>query len=194
MDIKGKVAIVTGSASGIGKGIAKKLAEYGANIVVADINDDQAASVAREISEQYKVKSININLDVTKVSSAENLVKETIEKLGCIDILVNNAGGDRAMPFWETTEEFRNWVIDFNFKGPVNLCHAVIPHMMEKKAGKIVNIGSDAGRVGSSGETVYAGCKGGRHCPDKIPGTGIGPLPDQCKLRLPGSHRHTGFC
>ena len=161
MDIKGKVAIVTGSASGIGKGIAKKLAEYGANVVVADINDEQAALVATEISEQYKVKCINIHLDVTKVSSAENLVKETIEKLGGIDILVNNAGGDRAMPFWETTEEFRNWVIDFNFKGPVNLCHAVIPHMMEKKAGKIVNIGSDAGRVGSSGETVYAGCKGG---------------------------------
>jgi 2-hydroxycyclohexanecarboxyl-CoA dehydrogenase len=161
MDIKGKAAIVTGSASGIGKGIAMKLAEYGANVVVADINHAQAAIVAKEISEKFKVNCININLDVTKVSSAEKLVKETIEKLGGIDILVNNAGGDRAMAFWETTEEFRNWVIDFNFKGPVNLCHAVIPHMMEKKSGKIVNIGSDAGRVGSSGETVYAGCKGG---------------------------------
>ncbi len=161
MDIKGKVSIVTGSASGIGKGIAMKLAQYGADVVVADINDAQAEAVAREISEKYKVDCININLDVTKVSSAENLAKETIERLGAIDILVNNAGGDRAMPFWETTEEFRNWVIDFNYKGPVNCCHAVLPHMMEKKSGKIVNIGSDAGRVGSSGETVYAGCKGG---------------------------------
>ena len=161
MDIKGKVSIVTGSASGIGKGIAMKLAQYGADVVVADINDAQAEAVAREISEKYKVDCININLDVTKVSSAENLAKETIERLGAIDILVNNAGGDRAMPFWETTEKFRNWVIDFNYKGPVNCCHAVLPHMMKKKSGKIVNIGSDAGRVGSSGETVYAGCKGG---------------------------------
>lgn len=161
MDIKGKKAIVTGSASGIGKGIAVKLAQYGADIVIADINDDQARAVAEEISEKFKVNCINIDLDVTKVSSAENLATETIERLGGIDILVNNAGGDRAMPFWETTEEFRNWVIDFNYKGPVNCCHAVIPHMMEKQSGKIVNIGSDAGRVGSSGETVYAGCKGG---------------------------------
>jgi 2-hydroxycyclohexanecarboxyl-CoA dehydrogenase len=161
MDIKGKAAIVTGSASGIGKGIARKLAQYGANVVIADINDEMAGAVAKEISEEFKVNCIRLNLDVTKVSSCENLAKETIAKLGGIDILVNNAGGDRAMPFWETTEDFRNWVIDFNFKGPVNLCHAVIPHMMEKKAGKIVNIGSDAGRVGSSGETVYAGCKGG---------------------------------
>jgi 2-hydroxycyclohexanecarboxyl-CoA dehydrogenase len=161
MDIKGKKAIVTGSAGGIGKGIAMKLAQYGADVVIADINDDQAKAAAKEISEKYKVNCVNIHLDVTQVSSAENMAKETIHKLGAIDILVNNAGGDRAMPFWETTEDFRNWVIDFNYKGPVNCCHAVIPHMIEKQSGKIVNIGSDAGRVGSSGETVYAGCKGG---------------------------------
>jgi len=161
MDIQGKKAVVTGSASGIGKGIAMKLAQYGADVVIADINDEMAVKVAKEISEGFNVNCINIHLDVTKVSSAENLAKQTIEKLGGIDVIVNNAGGDRAMPFWETTEDFRNWVIDFNLKGPINLCHAVIPHMMEKNAGKIVNIGSDAGRVGSSGETVYAGCKGG---------------------------------
>jgi len=161
MDLKGKKAILTGSASGIGKGIALKLAQYGADVVIADINDDQAKAVVFEISEKYNVKCINIHLDVTKVSSAENMAKETIARLGGIDIMVNNAGGDKAMPFWETTEEFRNWVVDFNYKGPVNCCHAILPHMMEKQAGKIVNIASDAGRVGSSGETVYAGCKGG---------------------------------
>jgi len=161
MDIKGKAAIVTGSASGIGKGIAKKLAKYGADVVIADINDEMADVVAKEISDEFKVNCIRLHLDVTRVSSCENLAKETIAKLGGIDILVNNAGGDKAMPFWETTEEFRNWVIDFNYKGPVNCCHAVLPYMMDKQAGKIVNIASDAGRVGSSGETVYAGCKGG---------------------------------
>lgn len=161
MDIKGKKAIVTGAASGIGKGIAMKLAQYGADVVVADINDASAKAVSEEISEKYKVNCINVNVDVTTTFSTEKMVKETIERLGGIDILVNNAGGDRAQPFWETTEEFRDWVIDFNYKGPVNCCHAVLPHMIEKQSGKIVNIASDAGRVGSSGETVYAGAKGG---------------------------------
>ncbi len=161
MDIKGKKAIVTGAASGIGKGIAMKLAQYGADVVVADINDKSAKAVSEEISKKYNANCINVNVDVTTAFSTEKMVKETIERLGGIDILVNNAGGDRAQPFWETTEEFRDWVIDFNYKGPVNCCHAVLPHMIEKQSGKIVNIASDAGRVGSSGETVYAGAKGG---------------------------------
>ncbi len=161
MDIKGKKAIVTGAASGIGTGIAMKLAEYGADVVIADIDDEAAEAVSKKLADKYQVNCTNINLDVTSVSSCENMVRQTLEKFGGIDILVNNVGLDKAQPFWETTEEFRDWVIDINYKGPVNCCHAVVPHMLETQSGKIVNIGSDAGRVGSSGETVYAGCKGG---------------------------------
>jgi len=161
MDVKGKKAIVTGAAKGIGKGIALKLAEYGADIALIDIDQETLKETDAEVRNAYGVDTIRMNADVTSLDQTKTMVEETLGKFGCIDILVNNVGWDIAQPFWETTEEFRQKIIDVNYKGPVNCCYWAVPHMIERQSGKIVNIASDAGRVGSLGETVYAGCKGG---------------------------------
>lgn len=161
MDIKGKKAIVTGAAKGIGKGIAMKLAEYGADIALVDLDEVAMKETEAEIRNAYGIDTISLKVDVTDLDQTKMMVEETIKKFGHIDILVNNVGWDMAQPFWETTEDFRRKIIDINYRGPVNCCYWTIPHMIERKQGKIVNIASDAGRVGSMGETVYAGCKGG---------------------------------
>jgi len=161
MDIKGKKAIVTGAAKGIGKGISLKLAEYGADIALIDIDEAVLVETEAEIKNAYGVETMCLNVDVASLDQTKMMVDETLRKFGRIDILVNNAGWDVAQPFWETTEEFREKIIAVNYKGPVNCCYWTVPHMIENKSGKIVNIASDAGRVGSMGETVYAGCKGG---------------------------------
>lgn len=161
MDLKGRKAIVTGAGQGIGKAIALKLAEHGADVAVVDIDVKKACATRDEIVSAYKVDSIAIESDVTKLEQTRRMAEKTMETFGCIDILVNNVGWDLAQPFWETSEEFRNKIIDINYKGPVNCCFSAVRYMIENESGKIVNIASDAGRVGSSGETVYAGCKGG---------------------------------
>jgi len=161
MNIKGKKAIVTGAGQGIGKAIALKLAEYGADVVAADLNPETAKETADEIVKTCGTEAMFYQVDVAQIEQTQAMVEETLKKFGRIDILVNNVGWDIAQPFWETTEEFRQQIIDVNYKGPVNCCFSVVHHMIENQAGKIVNIASDAGRVGSSGETVYAGCKGG---------------------------------
>ncbi|MBW1786105.1 MAG: 3-oxoacyl-ACP reductase FabG [Deltaproteobacteria bacterium] len=161
MDIKGKKAIVTGAAKGIGKGIALKLAEYGADIALVDIDEAVLEETEVEVKDTYGVETLRLKVDVADLDQTKTMVDETLKRWGRIDILVNNVGFDVAQPFWETTEEFRQKIIDVNYKGPVNCCYWTVPHMIENKSGKIVNIASDAGRVGSLGETVYAGCKGG---------------------------------
>jgi 2-hydroxycyclohexanecarboxyl-CoA dehydrogenase len=161
MDIKGKKAIVTGAAKGIGKGISLKLAEYGADLTVVDIDEEFLSVTAEEAKKLYGVETLCLKVDVTSLDQTKMMVERTLEKFGQIDILVNNVGWDIAQPFWETTEEFRQKIIDINYKGLVNCCFCAIPHMIKRESGKIVNIASDAGRVGSMGETVYSGCKGG---------------------------------
>ncbi|MBW1733174.1 MAG: SDR family oxidoreductase [Deltaproteobacteria bacterium] len=161
MDIKGKKAIVTGAAKGIGKGISLKLAEYGADLSLVDIDQPVLAETEALIKDKYGVDTLCLNVDVASIDQTKSMVEETLARFGTIDILVNNVGWDVAQPFWETTEEFRRKIIDVNYRGPVNCCYWTVPHMIEKRSGKIVNISSDAGRVGSLGETVYAGCKGG---------------------------------
>jgi len=161
MDIKGKKAIVTGAAKGIGKGIALKLAEYGADIALVDIDESGMKETESEVKDAWGVETLCLRVDVASLDETRMMVEETLAKFGCIDVLVNNVGWDIAQPFWETTEEFREKIIAVNYKGPVNCCYWTVPHMIKKQSGKIVNIASDAGRVGSLGETVYAGCKGG---------------------------------
>lgn len=161
MDIKGKKAIVTGAAKGIGKGIALKLAEYGADLSLIDIDEAALAETEAEVRNAYGVETMCLKVDVASLEQTKMMVEKTLDKFGRIDILVNNVGWDVAQPFWETTEDFRQKVIDINYKGPVNCCYWTVPHMIETQSGKIVNVASDAGRVGSLGETVYAGCKGG---------------------------------
>ncbi len=158
--LTGKVAIVTGAAQGIGRAIAMRLAQEGAKVAIADINDSGAAQTAGEIS-AAGAQALAVKLDVTSLEQAAAAVEKIERALGPIDILVNNAGWDKVEPFVENTPETWDRVIAINFRGPLNCCKAVIPGMQARAHGKIVTISSDAGRVGSMGEAVYAGCKAG---------------------------------
>ena len=156
--LTGKVAIVTGAAQGIGRAIASRLAAEGAKVALADIQFDAAARAAAEIG-ATGAAAIAVALDVTSIDHAVAAADRVERELGPIDILVNNAGWDLLMPFVESTPEFWDKVIAINYRGMLNCCKAVAPRMQSRGSGKIVSISSDAARVGSSGEAVYAGCK-----------------------------------
>jgi 2-hydroxycyclohexanecarboxyl-CoA dehydrogenase len=150
-----RVALVTGAARGIGRAIAHGLAEAGHQVAVADILDEEAAATATSIGGRA------VHLDVTDANSVDEAAGEIERELGPISILVNNAGWDELRPFLETDEEFWDRVIELNFKGCLRVCRRVVPGMVERGYGRVVNIGSDAARVGSSLEAVYSGAKGG---------------------------------
>jgi 2-hydroxycyclohexanecarboxyl-CoA dehydrogenase len=154
-----RVAFVSGAARGIGRAIAEKLAADGRAVVIGDLLDEEARKTALTIEESGGT-AIAVTLDVTSADSVAAAIAEATERQGAIDILVNNAGWDELHPFLETEEPFWDRVIDVNFKGVLRLTKAVLPGMVERKWGRIVSISSDAGRVGSSGESVYAGAKG----------------------------------
>lgn len=157
MDFTGRIAVVTGAASGIGRAIAVALARNGAAVVAADRDlsgAEQVAAAHEAIMACY--------LDLTSAESIAAARDEVSARLGAASILVNAAGWDEPGPFLETGEEFWRQVVDINYLGHVRVCHAFLPPMIAAGGGgKIVNIASDSGRVGSSGETVYAGAKGG---------------------------------
>ncbi len=150
-----RTALVTGAARGIGQAIARALAADGHRVAVADVLEEEAAATSREIG------GIAVRLDVTDTGSVEEATNKAERELGPINILVNNAGWDELRPFLETDEAFWDRVIEVNFKGCLRLCRRVVPGMMERGYGRVVNIGSDAARVGSSLEAVYSGAKGG---------------------------------
>src|SRR5947207_6612248 len=156
----GRVAFVTGAGRGIGQAIAERLAAHGDAVAVGDIREEDAAETVTAI-EELGGRAVAISLDVTDSGSVANAVEETLELLGPIEVLVNNAGWDEMRPFLETDERFWDRVIEVNFKGCLRMTAAALPGMIERKWGRIVNIGSDAGRVGSSFESVYSGAKGG---------------------------------
>jgi 2-hydroxycyclohexanecarboxyl-CoA dehydrogenase len=160
MRLQGKVAIVTGAASGIGRAISLELAAEGANLALADINLPAAQELAQQIRATGH-KALPVKTDVTNSSQVRALVDQTIKELGQIDVLVNNAGWDKLEPFVQSTEETWDKVIALNLKAPIICARAVLDHMMERRSGKIVSISSDAGKVGSTGEAVYSGCKAG---------------------------------
>ena len=156
--LTGKVAIVTGAANGIGRAIAIRLADEGAKVALADIQLDSAEQAAAAIR-RGGASAIAVALDVTKLDEAITAADRVESELGPIDILVNNAGWDVVLPFVESSPDLWDKVIAINFRGMLNCCKAVAPRMQSRGAGKIVSISSDAARVGSSGEAVYAGCK-----------------------------------
>jgi 2-hydroxycyclohexanecarboxyl-CoA dehydrogenase len=156
--LNGKVAIVTGAAQGIGRAIASRLADEGARVALADIQFESAERAASEIR-AGGASAIAVALDVTRLDNAIAAADRVERELGPIDILVNNAGWDVLMPFVETTPDLWDKVIAINYRGVLNCCKAIAPRMQARGSGKIISISSDAGRVGSSGEAVYAGCK-----------------------------------
>lgn len=160
MRLDGANIIVTGAGQGIGKAIALKLAAYGADISIADKNPETLKATLEEI-EQLGRKCVAVTTDVTDFESVTAMVKQSQETLGQIDVLVNTVGWDIIEPFWKNSLEYWDKIIDINYKSVVYCSRAVLDSMMENKAGKIINIASDAGRGGSSGESVYAGAKGG---------------------------------
>jgi 2-hydroxycyclohexanecarboxyl-CoA dehydrogenase len=160
MDLKGKVAIVTGAGGGIGRAISVKFASLGANVVVADIKQEGAGETV-SLVEKAGTKGLAMNTDITSLPQVQAMVKKTLEAFGQVDILVNNAGWDKIEPFVKNSPELWDRVISINLKGPIHCTRAVLDPMMERKYGKIISISSDAGRVGSTGEAVYSACKGG---------------------------------
>lgn len=158
--LAGKVALVTGSGSGIGRGIAVRLAQEGAIVGVFDINAAGATETASMISSRGG-KAVVETIDITKLDAVTKAVQHLEHTAGPVDILVNNAGWDRAMPFLQSTPELWKKVIDINLYGPIHMHFAVVTGMASRGRGRVINIASDAGRVGSSGEAVYSACKGG---------------------------------
>lgn len=156
----GKVVIVTGGAQGIGQAIVTDCAGAGAEVVIADLQAAAAQQTAQQVAEATGQKVIAIPTDVTDLDSVRQMADQVIAHWGKIDVLVNNAGWDQFRFFLQTTPEFWDKVIAINYKGVLNTCYALLPHMIAQKSGAIINLASDAGRVGSMGEAVYSGCKG----------------------------------
>ena len=158
--LEGKIAVVTGSGRGIGLGIAKKLCEKGATIVISDINETSAQSGVAAI-EAMGGKAIYVLADVSKYADAENLINTAIEKLGKVDILVNNAGINKDMMLHKMTVDAWNAVIAVNLTGVFNCMRAVINHMREREYGRIINISSASYLNGNIGQANYAAAKAG---------------------------------
>ena len=158
--VEERVALVTGGARGIGRAIALALAADGRAVAVGDLLIDEARETAA-LAAEHGVATTAVELDVTDSGAVAAAVEHVTNELGPVDVLVNNAGWDELRPFLDTDEAFWDRVIDINFKGALRTTRAVLPGMVERGWGRVVNIGSDAGRVGSSHESVYSGAKAG---------------------------------
>jgi 2-hydroxycyclohexanecarboxyl-CoA dehydrogenase len=156
--LSGKIALVTGAAGGIGRAICRRFVEEGVVVAALDIDE---AGLGRLEGELGEAALLPVACDISDHGAVAAAVSGVVARLGRIDILINNAGWDAPKQFLDTTPDFWTKVIAINLLGPLNLHHAVLPHMVAAKGGAVVNIASDAGRVGSSGEAVYSACKGG---------------------------------
>jgi 2-hydroxycyclohexanecarboxyl-CoA dehydrogenase len=152
-----KLAVVTGAGSGIGKAIALAFAVQGDRVVAADLDEAAAKATAEEQPELITA----LPVDVADRAQVDVLRDRTRAEVGVPNVVVNAAGWDRTDQFLNATTEFAEKVVAINYLGPVHVCSAFLPGMIEAGGGRVVNLASDAGRVGSAGETIYAGAKGG---------------------------------
>lgn len=156
-----KVALITGSSRGIGKQIAIKLAKNGYNIVVNYVNKNEEVEKTIEELKQFGVEVLEAQGDISNYEQSEKIVNSTIEKFGQIDVLVNNAGITKDMLIMRMKKEDFTKVIDVNLVGTFNITKNVIPHMMKKRTGRIINISSVVGISGNAGQCNYAASKAG---------------------------------
>jgi 2-hydroxycyclohexanecarboxyl-CoA dehydrogenase len=146
-------AVVTGAAGGIGSAIVAALAGEGASVAAWDLAADRLSA--------SEGANLAVEVDITSRASVEGALERTEAELGPVDVLVNNAGIDRIEPFLASEEATWERIVAVNFLGTVRCCHVIVPGMVERGRGRVISIASDAGRVGSSGEVVYSGTKGG---------------------------------
>jgi 2-hydroxycyclohexanecarboxyl-CoA dehydrogenase len=148
--LEGRRVLVTGGGGAIGSALCRRFAQAGASVIVCDKNSEAAERVAAEVRGVARV------FDISRYDEAKAAVGNE-----AVDILVNNAGWDRFQNFLDTKPQEWEALLDINLRGPLNMHHLVVPGMVERRRGRVINIASDAARVGSSGESVYSACKGG---------------------------------
>ena len=161
--LAGRVALVTGAAGGIGRAIAAALYAEGAAVAVADLDGDAAAAHAAALEQAGTSggRAVGVRIDVSNSPDVGAAIAVAERELGPVEILVNSAGIDVIEPFVESKEETWRRIVEVNYLGPVLCTRAVLDGMIERGYGRIISISSDAGKVGSSGEVVYSGTKGG---------------------------------
>jgi 2-hydroxycyclohexanecarboxyl-CoA dehydrogenase len=160
MKFEGKIVLVTGGASGIGHGVVQGLAALGANVLIADINAEAGEAAAEDIRAAGG-KAEYVRLDITDTASIKAVKDHVLQQYGRLDVLANVAGWGHIQPFVENDDAFVDKVMALNLRGPVELLRAFFPVLIAQKGGKVVLVSSDAGRVGSLGESVYSAAKGG---------------------------------
>jgi len=158
--LRGKIVLVTGAAQGIGRAISLRFAQEGADIVINDLRKKELEILQKEIQNLGR-KSLIAIADVSQRQEVENMRHLVKQELGRLDILVNNAAIARIIPFWEMTEEIWDRILDINLKGTFLCCWAFVPMMIERRSGKIINISSKSGKVGSSAFAAYCASKFG---------------------------------
>lgn len=156
-----KVAIITGASKGLGRVFAEALASVGADVVMTSRNQDEVEAAAGEVAEATGRKTLGLQIDVSQGDQVEEMVAQTLSKLGKVDILVNNAGINRRNLIQDLSQEEWQQVIDVNLTGPWLCCRAVAPHMIERRSGRVINIASTVGLVGLPKRTPYTASKGG---------------------------------
>ncbi len=157
---EGRTVVVTGGGGGIGRALCTGFAAEGAKVAVLDRALTAAASVVEAI-EAAGGQGLAVEGDITERASVDAAVAKVVAELGPIDVLVNNAGWDLFTPFLQTQPDDWSKLIDINLTGALHMHHAILPAMVERRMGRVINVASDAARVGSTGEAVYAACKAG---------------------------------